>query len=149
MKRILSILIMVIFMILAIALDSGIVGLVAFWNFPSLILILVIVFPMLIFSNNMPDYIRAYDIAITNHDYTTKELECSYTALGLAIRLTYLAAVFGFFTGLIGILSHIDDPSAFGPALAIALLTVYYAAIMNIFQYAIQAKVKKELIYRK
>lgn len=148
MKRILSIAFMLLFMALTIIIGGGIAGLASFWDAPSMLVVVAIAVPMLIFSDNFPDFIRAFDIAITKHDYTTKEIECSEQAMGLAIRLIFLTGIFGFFTGFINMLGHISEPSMIGPSAAIALLTVYYSIIINIFFYAVQAKVKKELIYR-
>ena len=149
MKRIISIIFMLLCMLLVIILDSGFQGITTFWNAPSLIIILVITIPMLIFSDNFSDVFRGFQIAMTNREYTSKELECSHYAIGLTIRLIFLSAFFGFLVGGIGILGNISDPSRIGPSMAVCFLTIYYAAIINIFLYGIQAKVRKELIYRK
>ncbi len=148
MKKIIAITIMFLFMLGLIVLDGGLTALGSVWNLPSLLVIVIIVLPMLIFSNNLLDFIRAFQIAMGAQEHTTKEMTCSHHAMGLAIKLVWLASFFGFLTGLINMLSSIHDFNMFKSGMSICLLTVYYASIINIFFYGVQAKVKKELTYR-
>lgn len=148
MKRIFGIILLAVILILMILLDQGINGLFTFWNAPSLIIVLVITLSMLMLSDNLSDFTRGFNIVMSSKEYTTKELNSSYNAIDTSIKLIYLSGFIGIMIGCIGILSQIDDPSAYGPALAVALLTVFYSALINIFLYATRAKIKKELIYR-
>lgn len=149
MKRIIAICLLVFILMLGVSLDTGISGLIAYWNIPSLLVVGIIVISMLMLSDNISDFFRGFNIVMTDKAYTTKELKASHNAIDTGIKLTYLSGIVGLIIGMIGLLSRLDDPSAIGPALAVAMLTVLYAALINIILYASRAKIKKELIYRK
>lgn len=149
MKRILTLVVMVIAMQLAIVIDKGVAGLVAFWNAPSLVIVLVIPISMLILSGTLQDFLVGLKFAVINNSISVKQLKASRNAYDLGIKLVMLSAVFGSMTGFVNLLSSLDDPSAIGPALAIALLTIYYAVIINMFLYGIRSKIKRELINSK
>ena len=49
----------------------------------------------------------------------------------------------GTLIGLVQMLQKLDDPSAIGPAMAVALLTTFYGAVMaNVFALPIANKLK-------
>lgn len=113
-----------------------------------LIAFFILLIAMLTLSDNLSDFLRGFSIVMTDNEFTTKELKASLNAIEASIKLTLTSAVIGLFIGTIGILTQIDNPSKIGPAAAIALLTVLYAFIINLFLYGTKAKIKKELIYR-
>ena len=61
------------------------------------------------------------------------QLELAELTVGQGRRATWLVGVSGLLIGLIQMLQAIDDPSAVGPALAVALLTVFYPIFAEIF----------------
>ena len=148
MKRFIALTLMILMILIIITLDSGFSAVAYFINMPSLILIVFIVFPMLILSDQLSDFFRGFKFLMTNMEITNKELKASENAIRLAIKLVYLSGVFGVITGVVLILGRLDDLSALGPALAVAILTFFYAIIINLFLHAIQGKLRKERIYR-
>ncbi len=61
----------------------------------------------------------------------------------------FLSGVIGTVVGIISYLMILEDPTSFlGAAAAVALLTLLYACVINIVQYAIKAMIEKEIIYR-
>ena len=44
-----------------------------------------------------------------------------------------MSGVLGFLVGVVQMLNHMDDPSAIGPAVAVALLTVVYGVLLVLF----------------
>lgn len=148
MKRILSIIILFAILLGMILIDSGTNGLVTFINMPSLIIIVVPVFAMLVLSDNLSDFFRGFNIVMTDNSYTTKELNASLNAIETTIKLVSITAVIGFFIGFTQILAYYYESSLFGPSMGVAVLTILYALIINLFLYGTKAKIKKALIYR-
>ncbi|MCT4509519.1 MAG: hypothetical protein N4A48_12345 [Tepidibacter sp.] len=119
-----------------------------FVDIPSLILIILFTFPMLILADLFQDFIRGYKIATGSFEYTLKELKASKNAMDLCIKLVYISSVIGAIIGFVSSIRYIGDLSKVGPAIAVSILTVFYAFIINLVQHAVSAKIKKEIIYR-
>ncbi len=119
-----------------------------FLDIPSLV---IIVFPLifiLLFSDTWGDYIRAYKFVAGNKEYTTKELKASVLALDLSINITSITGGIGTLIGIMISLVNIADFEMLGVYLAIILITVLYALIINAVQMPIRTCIKKELVYR-
>ena len=61
------------------------------------------------------------------------ELESALVTLETGRRGLWLVSWLGVLIGLTQILQALDDPSAIGPAMAVCLLTVTYATVINLF----------------
>lgn len=148
MKRLLALLVILITLLSILLLGGGYRGLAYFIDIPSLLLIAFILFPTLILSDQLKDYLRGFSFLMVQGEMTTKEIEVSLNAMDLAIKTVYFSGGFGALAGLVMILGSLNDPTSFGPALAVAILTFFYAVIINLFQYAVKSRLKKESIYR-
>jgi len=135
-------------LILVVATTFG-TGLMGFIDPASMLIIAVMSISMIVFSNHWSDYVRAMRIAIGNFECTTKELKASKNAMDLSIKAVFLSGIIGTVVGIISYLMILEDPTSFlGAAAAVALLTLLYACVINIVQYAIKAMIEKEIIYR-
>jgi len=148
LKRILAIGFLLLSLIGTVSMGMGMSGVALFVDMPSLILIILFTFPMLILADLFEDFIRGYKIATGSFEYTLKELKSSKNAMDLCIKLVYISSVIGAIIGLVSVLRYIGDLSKVGPAIAVSILTVFYAFIINLVQHAVSAKIKKEIIYR-
>lgn len=111
----------------------GFQGLLSFIDLPSI----VIVTGMIIAGG-----IWSFPLAVTKQAisdaFSTKNMDENRAVLGYEVfmRLSQLAVASGLYGTLIGLvkmLSNMDDPSALGPAMAVALLTIFYSVILGEF----------------
>ena len=123
-------------------------NLYAFIDFPSLMFISLISISMIVFSNQWSDYVRAIKISMGATEFTTKEYKASRNAMDLSIRTVFIAGVIGTIIGLVQLVVLTDDPNSIAAGMAVGILTLLYALIINIVQYAIKSMITKEIIYR-
>jgi len=147
-KRIIGIILLFLIWIGAIFISGGPSGIRAFIDFPSLLIVVIIILSMLMFAGQLSDYSRAIRIGMGETEYTMKELKSSSIAINLAIKICYLSGITGTIIGIMQILIYIHDPANFGPVVSVSLITLFYALFINIIQYAIKAKIDKEIVYR-
>ena len=69
--------------------------------------------------------------------------EKSEYAVGLGIKVTLLAGLISSIIGLVMLMGHMDTPETIGPNLAVAMLTIFYAALLSLFLLVIKGKVHK------
>ncbi|MBI9013272.1 MAG: hypothetical protein JEZ08_13650 [Clostridiales bacterium] len=143
--RLISIVVLVLFLFWILALAGNIY---AFIDAASLIFIVVISISMLVFSNQWSDYVRAIRISMGATEFTTKEYRASRNAMDLSIRTAFVSGVIGTIVGLVQLVVLTDDPQSITAGMAIGILTLLYALIINIVQYAIKSMITKEIIYR-
>jgi len=120
----------------------------AFIDLPSLLFISFISISMIVFSNQWSDYVRAIKISIGVTEYTTKEFKASRNAMDLSIRTVFVSGVIGTIIGLVQLVVLTDNPESIAAGMAVGILTLLYALIINIVQYAIKSMITKEIIYR-
>jgi hypothetical protein len=112
-----------------------------FLDFPSLLVILGITVPILLASGLLPDLGKGFRLMTAKENpFSLFELKRIRQACHLSQRVLPLAGVLGTLVGLVGLLTHLDDPTKFGPAVAMSLLTFIYAAVMLFVILPIHAK---------
>lgn len=115
----------------------------AFIDLPSIIVILVLSFSMLLASGLLPDLFRGFKVMGRKENiFTALELHKTEIAVGLTIKLLLLSGFLGFMIGLVGMLSSLSDLSLIGKNLAVAMLTLLYALLLIFILLPVKAKVK-------
>lgn len=153
MKKIFAIGLLLITFLMAIAIDAGFNGMITFWNAPSLLFVVLIDIAVLILSDNVSDFLRGISVARGNTEFTLKEMKSSYVAYSLLIKVTFISSILGTMVGLTNMAPFInftneDDISYFFVATGVAILTIIYGLIINMFLLALRARINKEMIYR-
>lgn len=143
--RVLSILVLCMLLVWIMASANSIS---AFNDIPSLLFISIISTAMLVFTNQWTDYIRAIKIAMGAIEFTTKELKASRNAIDLSIKTIYAAGIIGTIVGWVQLVILMSDPKSMTLGMAVGILTLLYALIINMVQYAIKSMITKEIIYR-
>ena len=64
---------------------------------------------------------------------TSAQLALAGLTVGQGRRATWLVGIAGFLIGSIQMLQALDDPSAVGPAVAVAFLTLFYPMLLEVF----------------
>ena len=102
-----------------------------FLDFPSLLVILGVTVPILLASGLLPDLGKGFRLMTAKENpFTLLELKRIRQACRLTQRTLPLAGVLGTLVGLVGMLTHLDDPTKIGPAVAMSVLTIVYAIIL-------------------
>ena len=112
-----------------------------FVDFPSLLVILGVTVPILLASGLLPDLGKGFRLMTARENpFSLFELKRIRQACHLTQRVLPLAGVMGTLVGLVGMLTHLDDPTKIGPAVAMSLLTFIYAVVMLFVILPIRAK---------
>ena len=89
-----------------------------------------------------PDHIQ--DVLETEIESTGERLSRSINVLRRAAEVAPSMGLIGTLIGLIQMLANLNDPESIGPAMAIALLTTFYGAILAYMVFApIAAKIER------
>lgn len=99
---------------------------------PSLVFVLGIMISLLLATDYFGHFIRSFKV-LSGYEFTKQERQFSISALALAIKSLIFSGVIGFVFGIVTMLSTLDDPMHIGPALATAMLTLFYAVILSLF----------------
>ena len=99
------------------------VGLAAFIDLTSIVIILIAISIVVAISY------------INNKEHVLDNIAKTLPLIGFV----------GFFIGLIGMLQNINDPKSIGPAMAVALLTTFYGAVLA---NAVALPIKNKIEYR-
>lgn len=118
-----------------------------FFDLPSLLIIVLITATMLMASGLFNDFKRAFKVIMSRDNQFSKvEIEKSYLAIELTIKLIINSGLLGSLIGLISMLRSIDNPSTIGPNVAVMLLTLFYGLFGTFIFMPIKARLKSLLI---
>jgi len=104
-----------------------------FLNIPSAVVVTGIVLGlqlMLLGARGLWNNIRVFRVFLVNVAPASLDPDTPANLRAMATHL-YAAGVIGTMIGLVQMLANIDDPSQVAPATAVALLTVFYAAVLS------------------
>lgn len=106
-------------------------GFGAFIDIPSFIVIIAGVVGMSLMSFSPSEIINAH-LHFFSDSGTKEEMELSAYFWLCVIRNLYIVGILATLIGLVGMLQNLSDPNAIGPAMAIALLTFFYAIFFSV-----------------
>jgi hypothetical protein len=116
-------------------------------DIPSLLILVVLSMSIMVMSGTVKDYFRGFSIITGNTKCTTKELKATESAVLLSIKSLIVSCIIMSIIGFVSGYRFINS-SNIGAMFAVMLLSVLYALIFNLINYAILHNIKKELIYR-
>lgn len=114
-----------------------------FIDFPSILLILLILIPGLIIMGEGKDFIKSFSVGIK--EYSLLELKNIIEAVGAAQKLTVFGALFAVIASGILILGNIGDLSFIGPNLAVCFLAAFYASIIEFFLLPLKLNAERKM----
>lgn len=118
-----------------------------YMDLPSLLLILLLTIPMLFASGLFKDFLRAFPIAVSKKkEYSVYEMKRSALAMQMMMRLVMYAGVFSTFVALVLVLGGLDTPETLGPNVAVAMLTILYAVMIDMILLIFHTMVKSRLL---
>lgn len=135
MKKISHIFILeLVFIIIAVAFTGitcmGYNWLVFFIDIPSLISLLIVIIPGLLIMGKGKDFIKAFSVG--TKDYTILELKDIIQSIDACQKLTLYGALLSLTIAIVAVLIHVDKLELLGPNLAVAVITIFYTAIIEL-----------------
>ncbi len=118
-------------------------------NFTTLIFLISIFFPLMFSSGLLKDFKNAFTLTINKKKKpNTIELNNSYNAILLAIKLTVISGMILIVISAVAILANINNLSKMGPFISISILSLLYTLITIIIILPVQYKLKS-MMYKK
>lgn len=112
-----------------------------FIDFPALIVVLVPTLGFVATAASAKGMSSAFGLAFSSRAPAADEARSAIAALSLFGELAAAMGVLGMLIGAVLILQNLSDPAALGPALAVALLTLFYGVIIKLLCYAGQQRI--------
>lgn len=119
----------IVFLILTLGTGFGTSSILWFLDFPSLIIILLILIPGLIIMGEWKDFLKAFSVGIK--DYRLLELKNIIEAVAAAQKLTVYAALFAIIISGVLLMGNLSSPETIGPNLAVCFLAGLYAVVIE------------------
>lgn len=139
---IISILALVVVIVLM-ALFSGLGIITYLIDLPSIILLVLITFPILLSTGLLKDFGKAFNLVLVkSKDISLVQLKKSLEAISLAIKTNFYASGFITIFAFIQVVNAQVSLDRLGPNLAVAILPLAYAFAINIILISIKYKLK-------
>lgn len=119
---------------------------VALLNFPSLVIILVFTVPVLIRGGVWKDFKRAFLLLKNGYTCHLSELRRTQDVLEMLQKQVVYAGIMAMLLSFITIMKKLSDLASLGPNLAVAILTVLYATVIEMLLLPLHLEVKRQII---
>ena len=137
------VLFLVVFFISTLGTSFGFSAVTWFLDWPSLILVLLILIPGLIIMGEWKDFLKSFSVGIK--DFRLLELKNIIEAVGAAQKLTIFGALFAIIISAILLMGHLSDPETIGPNLAVCFLAGFYAVIIEFFLLPLKLNAERKM----
>lgn len=117
--------------------------LIALMDFPSLIMILAPSLALLAISGNWKEFFGAFKTVFSEKKISVTEKNLFSSAIKNIIAINIYGALYGTFIGFCGILINLEDASYLYSNVAVAILPLLYASIINLVLYLVEIRVNK------
>ena len=125
---------------------DGMTVLPNYFDIPSLLILLLLVIPVLISAGMFRDFRASFRRAFSAQITCTRvELQRSMEAVKLARKSNWTAGIFSFLLGFVYVCKCYDekDTYVFWVNMAVAVITIMYAAVFDLIYLAVYGRLKK------
>lgn len=116
------------------------------WDFPSLISLLVLSLPILFRNGMWKDFIRGFKLLRKSYKCSLADLKRTLDVIELLQKQILYAAIVLTVFAMIIVLGYLQTPETMGANLAVALITVFYGAILEMLLLPMHVEVKRRII---
>ena len=127
-------------------LDGSLNMLALFADLPSLISIIILTVPILIRKNEAGDLKKAFRMLSKKNTYSLADMKRAKIAVEFAQKQILCAGAIISILGMVNILKNLSDMSKLGPSLAVVILSVFYAAILELLLLPVQVEVSSRIV---
>ena len=124
---------------------SGVNHLAWYIDLPSIIIPLGVAFFVLIASEALWDFFEGFAIVYGKKEHSTEAIKHAWLAMKTVLYVIPLAGVFSFSVYLVAIFGFIIDIDLLGPRMAVAILSIFYCAILEILLMPTALRLRKKL----
>lgn len=116
------------------------------FNMPSFVIILVFTVPLLVRGGVWREFIRAFQLLKKSYSCHLSELRRTQDVLEMLQRQVFCAGILAMLCTFIMIMRELSSLAMLGPKLAVAILTVLYATVIEMLLLPLQLEVKRRII---
>ena len=118
----------------------------ALLDFPSLIIILILIVPVLLRNGVWQDFKRAWKLLKKDYSCHLSELRRTLDVIEMMQKQGIYAGIISMLLSIITVLRCLSDLTSLGPNLAVAILTMFYVVIFEMLLLPMQLEVKRRII---
>lgn len=115
-------------------------------DFPSLISLIVLAFPILLRNGMWKDFVRGFKLLKKSYTCSLADLKRTLDVVELMQKQILYAGVILTAFAVIIVLGFLQRPEVVGVNIAVALITVLYAAVLEMLLLPVQTEVKRRII---
>lgn len=116
-------------------------------DLPSMIILLIVIIPSLIQTGLLKDFNNSFRLTVGKKSKGSfKEIKRAIAAIQLVRKNGVYAAVFSVCISFILIMTQLSTPEVLGPNLAVAVLSILYASLINIIFLPMEKQLEVQLI---
>lgn len=112
-------------------------------DIPTIMSFIILIFPALAISGMWKDFFHSFTVG--KHSYSLYELKRILESVCLVQRLVAYSGGISSITGIITVLTVVDDPTVLGPNLAVASIAIFYALVLELLLAFSKAGVQNEI----
>lgn len=117
-----------------------------FLDVPSFLCILVLTVPVLLRRGLFRDFARAFRLLKKDYNCHLSELRRTLEVVELVQKQVLYAGMFSTLVSLICVFCMLDTPERLGYSVTVAILTVFYAVILEMLLLPLQIEAKRRII---
>ncbi len=117
-----------------------------FIDFPTLLVMVIFVVPVLMRGGMWKDFKRAFQLLKKRYDCRLSELRRTKDVLEMIQKQIWYAGILTMMVSIMYIMVNISDPSLLGPNIAISILTLFYTVVLEMLLLPLQLEVKRRII---
>lgn len=117
-----------------------------FIDFPTLLVMVIFVVPVLMRGGMWKDFKRAFQLLKKSYDCRLSELRRTKDVLEMIQKQIWYAGILTMMVSIMYIMVNISDPSLLGPNIAISILTLFYTVVLEMLLLPLQLEVKRRII---
>ncbi len=112
----------------------------------SLVCVLALSVPILFKNGLGKDFLRAFKLLRKSYTCHLSELRRTLDVVEMMQKQLICAAAFSAVISIINVLTLLDTPETLGPNIAVAILTIFYAVILEMLLLPLQIEAKRRII---
>ncbi len=117
-----------------------------FIDFPTILIMLIFIVPVLMRGGVWRDFKRAFKLLKKDFTCHLSELRRTKDVLEMIQKQIWYAGILTMMVSVMYVMVNISDPSLLGPNIAVVVLTMFYAVILEMLLLPLVLEVKGRII---
>ncbi len=117
-----------------------------FVDFPTILIMIIFVVPVLMRGGVWKDFRRAFKLLRKDFTCHLSELRRTKDVLEMIQKQVWYAGILTMMVSVMYVMVNISDPALLGPNIAVVVLTMFYAVILEMLLLPLLLEVKRRII---